>query len=144
MWPSAVQGADDLLTLLMDEIRQQRWLFGVLAIATLIVGALEFRHISSEDRLFGVVLLASGAALGFGVMFVRERYLRRSGKRPLDKPPQSVTLGFVIAGVGLAGFTVVLDPSFKVLIYGIMLGVMIGLIAYIGADIRRLRPSPDS
>ncbi len=72
-------------------------------------------------------------------MHVREVYLRKSGKRPRDKPPSGVMLTMALAFVGLAGLFRRLDPSLQVLAYGIIAGLTLGLFVYIGNDIRRLR-----
>jgi amino acid transporter len=126
----------------MSETRQQRSFGIVVAIFAAIAGLAEFRNVSSEDLLLAAMLLLAGALAGFGIMHARERWLQKSGRRPLDKPSSSVLVPFYLLILGLVGLFRLLSPPLRVGSYGVMLGVMLGFIVYIGRDIQRLRPSP--
>jgi drug/metabolite transporter (DMT)-like permease len=123
----------------MEEVRQQRWASGLVAAGAAILSVLQFRDIPHDERLLGGVLLVSGALVGFGAMSLRERHLSKTGKVPLDTPTPSVMVSLVLVLVGLLGLIQLLDPTFRVLPYGLVVGSTSGLAAYIGSDIRRLR-----
>jgi hypothetical protein len=122
----------------VSETRQQRWLAAVVGIGALFVGALELRNVPPNDRLLAVGLFAVGVLPGFAIMLARELYLRKSRKRPLDRPDSGTMVTLSLAFVGLAGLSRLLDPTVRVLAYGITAGLALGLVLFIGSDIRRL------
>lgn len=131
-------------TLLMDEARQQRWLSGVILVVGVVAIGLEFRSIPASDRGLGLALIALGLVVGFGIMFARDRHLRRTGKRPLDRPSSAAIFALALFVVGLTGLVRLMPPVLRVLALGIVVGLILGFFVYIGQDVNRLRPTASS
>ena len=127
----------------MDEIhrvaRVQRRLGWAVAIGSLIVGAIKFMDLQPKDRLLGLVLFLVVPIPGFAILFFRERHLQRTGKRPADKPTPNVMWPLMLGIVGLIGLARLLADQFEVFLYGVFLGLGIGLSKYLPRDVYRLR-----
>lgn len=123
----------------MTETTKQRWLFGIGAVVSLGAGALAVSEIEPSRRAGAVVLLVVSAGPGFGLMWLRELYLRRTGKRPLDKPPRVWMNTLIFASVGIAMILQALaGPLVLAGMFGAFAGVSAGLWVYIGKDLERL------
>ena len=127
----------------MTELTTQRRLFAVLAISSVMVGIIEFRDIGRDHWVEAAIRGIIAAALGFIAMVVRERYLQKTGKRPLDKPRDILTFVIVMSGVSGLLFQL-LGPTGRVFLFGLGAGVCVGLYRFIDRDLRRLgRLEPD-
>lgn len=123
----------------MTEATKQRWLFGTLVIGVLVVVSLELRDIDPAERLGAVALLAGSAVPGFLLMWLREKYLRRTGKRPLDKPSGDRMNALIFASVGIAMIMrALMGPLLLVSFYGALAGIGIGAFIYVRKDLERL------
>ena len=122
----------------MTEVTRQRWLVGVIGIGSAFVGLLELRNVVGERRPLAIGLLILGIPAGFALLYARELYLRRSGKRPADKPgKEGMNTLFVIA-IGMIVVFRLLNPLAMVFGYGVIAGLMLGIFVFIENDLRRL------
>jgi hypothetical protein len=123
----------------MTETTKQRWLIGVVGVGALVVGLLTLSDVEPSDRLVAVILLVLSGVLGIVLMWLRDIYLRRTGKLPSDKPSGDRMNALILASVGVVMvIRALLSPQLLVAFYGALAGLCAGAFIFIRKDLERL------